>query len=303
MNLNSLQVANPGNLPIHFFADLMVGSSIVASSLAAIFGLLIGSFLNVVIYRIPKMMQRDIDHFIAEHRGEELPPQTVFNLMLPRSACPHCGHLINAIQNIPVLSFLALGGKCSACKAPISIRYPLIELLTASVSFGLVWHFGFGMAGISSLLFSYFLIALALIDLDTQLLPDNLTLPLMWCGLLVNTQGVFCSLHSAVIGAAVGYGSLWIFYWAFKLVTGKDGMGYGDFKLLAALGAWGGWALLPLIILFSSLTGALVGLCLICFAKHDRTVPIPFGPFLAIAGLFMLPFGNSIIEKYLGVML
>jgi leader peptidase (prepilin peptidase)/N-methyltransferase len=291
--MDHLYFAAYGNMPANLYISLVAG----------IFGLLIGSFLNVVIYRVPKMMQREIDNYVAEHNGQELPHQNEFNLMLPRSACPHCGHQISAIENIPILSFIALRGKCSACKAPISIRYPLIELLTGLVSFGLIWHFGLGLAGISSLIFAYFLIALAMIDFDTQLLPDNLTLPLMWCGLLVNTLGIFTSLSSAVLGAAIGYGSLWIIYWIFKLVTGKEGMGYGDFKLLAALGAWGGWALLPAIILFSSLAGAIIGTCLIWSGKHNRAHPIPFGPYLAIAGLVMLPFGRVIVEKHLGIML
>jgi leader peptidase (prepilin peptidase) / N-methyltransferase len=278
-------------------------ANLVTSSIAGIFGLLIGSFLNVVIYRIPKMMQREIDNYVAEHQGQELPHQDEFNLMLPRSACPRCGHQISAMENIPLFSFIALRGKCAECKTAISKRYPLVELLTALISFGLIWHFGAGLAGLSSLVFAYFLIALALIDFDTQLLPDNLTLPLLWCGLLVNTAGIFCSLDEAVLGAAIGYGSLWLIYWVFKLVTKKEGMGYGDFKLLAALGAWGGWTLLPGIILFSSLAGAIIGICLIRFGQHDRTVPIPFGPYLALAGLIMLPFGRQIMENYLGIML
>lgn len=289
MILDSLYITTSGNL--------------LASLIAALFGLLTGSFLNVVIYRIPKMMQRDVDNFIAEQNGQELPHHNVFNLMLPRSACPHCGHQISALENIPVISFLALRGSCSKCKMPISIRYLLIESLTALISFGLIWHFGVGIAGLFSLVFAYFLIALALIDFDTQLLPDDLTLPLLWCGLLVNSEGIFCSLHSAVLGAAIGYGALWLIYWIFKLVTGKEGMGHGDFKLLAALGAWCGWTILPVIILFSSLAGALVGMSLIWFAKRDRAIPIPFGPYLAIAGLTMLPFGQLITYHYLGIVL
>jgi leader peptidase (prepilin peptidase)/N-methyltransferase len=289
MILDSLYAALPGNLPV----SLMTG----------IFGLLIGSFLNVVIYRLPKMMQRDFDNYIAEESGKKLPHQDVFNLMVPRSACPHCGHQISAIENIPVISYLALRGSCANCKASISIRYPLVESLSALISFGLIWHFGTGIAGLASLVFAYFLIALALIDFDTQLLPDDLTLPLLWCGLLINSQGVFCSLNSAVWGAVIGYISLWSVYWIFKLITGKEGMGYGDFKLLAALGAWGGWTILPVTILFSSLAGAVIGIGLIFFAKRGRNVPMPFGPYLAITGLFMLPFGHVIVQKYLGILL
>lgn len=273
----------------------------INSLFAGVIGLLIGSFLNVVVYRVPKMMQREFDNYLAEQSGKELPHQDVFNLSLPRSACPHCGHQITAIENIPVLSYLALRAKCSACKAPISMRYPFVELLTAFISFGLIWHFGLGLAGIASLVFAYFLIALSLIDFDTQLLPDDLTLPLLWCGLLINTQNVFCSLQSAVVGAAAGYGILWVVYWLFKLVTGKEGMGHGDFKLLAALGAWCGWTMLPIIILFSSLAGTIVGVSLILFAKHDRAKPIPFGPYLAIAGLIALPYGHFVLEKYVGI--
>ena len=289
MIFDSLYIALPQNPPV--------------SIIAGIFGLLIGSFLNVVIYRLPKVMQRDFDNYIAEQNGQDLPHQDVFNLMVPRSACPHCGHQISAIENIPVLSFLALRGRCANCKSPISVRYPLVEALTALISFGLIWHFGTGMAGLASLVFAYFLIALALIDFDTQLLPDDLTLPLMWCGLLVNSQAVFCSLESAVFGAALGYITLWVIYWIFKFLTGKEGMGYGDFKLLAALGAWYGWTVLPVTILFSSLAGAIIGISLITITKRGRNVPMPFGPYLAIAGLFMLPFGQLITQKYLGIVL
>jgi leader peptidase (prepilin peptidase) / N-methyltransferase len=289
MSPEGLYAALPGNLPV--------------SLIAGLFGLLFGSFLNVVIYRIPKMMQRDFDNYMAEQRGEELPHRDAFNLMVPRSACPHCGHQISAIENIPVVSYLALRGSCANCKAPISIRYPLVESLTALISIGLIWHFGSGIAGLASLVFAYFLIALALIDFDTQLLPDDLTLPLMWCGLLINTQGVFCTLESAVAGAAVGYLSLWIIYWLFKLATGKEGMGYGDFKLLAAIGAWCGWTVLPITILLSSLVGAVVGIWLIVMAKRGRDIPFAFGPYLAIAGLIMLPFGQPILQKYLGIVL
>ena len=289
MIFDSLYAALPHNLPVSF--------------IAGIFGLLIGSFLNVVIYRLPKVMQRDFDNYIAEQNGQDLPHQDVFNLMVPRSACPHCGHQISAVENIPVVSYLALRGRCANCKSPISARYPLVEALTALISFGLIWHFGTGSAGLASLVFAYFLIALALIDFDTQLLPDDLTLPLLWCGLLVNSQGVFCSLEAAVFGAVLGYATLWIIYWIFKLVTGKEGMGYGDFKLLAALGAWYGWTILPVTILFSSLAGAIVGIGLITITKRGRNVPMPFGPYLAIAGLFMLPFGQFITQKYLGIVL
>lgn len=264
------------------------------SLVAALFGLLIGSFLNVVIYRLPKMMQRESDNYVAEESGLAAPHTERFDLSLPRSSCPHCGHRITARENIPVFSYLALRGKCSACQAPIALRYPLIEVLTAAISAGLIWHFGSGWPGLASLLFAYLLIALTFIDFDTQLLPDDLTLPLLWAGLLINLNGVFVPLHDAVIGAAAGYLALWLVYKGFKLATGKEGMGYGDFKLLAALGAWLGWTALPSVILLSSALGAVIGIGLIVFAKRDREQAIPFGPYLALAGLITLVYGAPI---------
>ena len=273
-----------------------------ATLFVAVFGLLIGSFLNVVIHRMPKMMQRDSDNYVAHESGKDLPHQDTYNLMTPRSACPSCGHKITAAENIPVVSWLALRGKCRSCKTPISARYPAIELLTAVVSGLLAWKLGTGVAGLSALLFAYLLIAMTFIDADTQLLPDDLTFPLLWAGLLVNINGTFVPLQEAVIGAAAGYMVLWAIYWLFKLVTGKEGMGYGDFKLLAALGAWLGWQMLPLIILLSALVGALVGITLIAFRRHDRNVPIPFGPYLAAAGWVALVWGEQIVDWYLGYM-
>ncbi|MDC8759849.1 prepilin peptidase [Janthinobacterium fluminis] len=269
-------------------------ANLVVSLAAALFGLLFGSFLNVVIYRVPKMMQRESDNYVAEESGKALPHTDRFNLMTPRSCCPHCGHRITALENIPVLSYLALRGKCGACKAPISARYPAIELLSAVLSFVLVWHFGSGWAGLATLYFAYSLVAMTFIDADTQLLPDDLSYPLLWAGLLMNLNGTFVPLHDAVIGAAAGYLALWAVYWGFKLATGKEGMGYGDFKLLAALGAWLGWAMLPTIILLSSVVGALVGIGLIVLAKRGRDKPIPFGPYLAAAGLIALLYGTPI---------
>ncbi|GIZ50958.1 prepilin peptidase [Noviherbaspirillum aridicola] len=270
------------------------------SAVAVVFGLLIGSFLNVVIHRVPRMMQRESDNYVAQESGKPLPHTDRYNLMVPRSACPHCGHQIGALENIPVISWLVLRGKCSSCKAPISPRYPLVELLTGVLSGVLVWHFGSGIAGLATLLFAYMLIAMTFIDFDTQLLPDDLTLPLLWAGLLLNLNATFVPLADAVIGAAAGYLILWAVYWLFKLVTGKEGMGYGDFKLLAALGAWLGWKMLPVIILLSSLVGALVGIALIVFARHGRNKPIPFGPYLAAAGLIALFWGKDLVEAYLG---
>lgn len=268
-----------------------------------IFGLMVGSFLNVVIYRLPKIMQRESDNYVASESGQPLPHTDRFNLMLPRSACPHCGHQITALENIPVLSYLLIGGKCRACKAPISIRYPLVELLTGAISAGLIWHFGSGLAGMAALVFAWLLIAMTFIDADTQLLPDDLTLPLLWSGLLINLNATFAPLPEAVIGAVAGYLALWSVYWLFKLVTGKEGMGYGDFKLLAALGAWMGWGMLPVIILLSSVVGAIVGIAMIVFAKMGKNNPIPFGPYLAAAGLIALLWGKPLTQQYLGLLL
>lgn len=275
-------------------------ASLVPTLVAVLFGLLIGSFLNVVIHRIPKMMQRESDNYVAHESGKELPHTDRYNLMVPRSACPHCGHQITAMENIPVVSWLALGGKCRKCKAPISPRYPAVELLTGLISALLVWTFGSGWAGLGALLFAYLLIAMTFIDYDTKLLPDDLTYPLLWAGLLINIDGTFVPLRDAVIGAAAGYLVLWAVYWLFKLVTGKEGMGYGDFKLLAALGAWLGWAMLPTIILLSSVVGAVVGISLIVFAKRGRDNPIPFGPYLAAAGLIALLWGDRIGAVFQG---
>lgn len=263
-------------------------ASLTATLAAALFGLLIGSFLNVVIYRVPKMMQRESDNYVAAESGREPPHQDHFSLVAPRSACPQCGHQITALENIPVLSYLFLGGKCSSCKTPISLRYPIVELIAAALSGALIWRFGSGWIGLATLLFAYLLLAMTFIDFDTQLLPDDLTYPLLWAGLLVNLDGGLVPLRDAVIGAAAGYLALWSIYWAFKLATGKEGMGYGDFKLLAALGAWLGWSMLPSIILLSSLVGAAVGIALIVFTKHGRDKPIPFGPYLAAAGMIAL---------------
>jgi len=269
---------------------------------AALLGLLVGSFLNVVIYRIPKMMQRESDNYVAQESGKEPPHTERFNLMVPRSSCPCCGHQITAIENIPVISWIALRAKCRKCKNPIPVRYPAIELFTAIVSGLLVWTFGSGAMGCGSLLFAWLLIAMTFIDFDTQLLPDDLTYPLLWAGLLMNINATFVPLQDAVIGAAAGYLVLWSVYWLFKLATGKEGMGYGDFKLLAALGAWLGWTALPAIILLSSVVGAVVGISLIVFAKRGRDKPIPFGPYLAAAGLIAMLYGGRIGNFTLGVL-
>jgi leader peptidase (prepilin peptidase)/N-methyltransferase len=274
--------------------------SMLPTAVAGLFGLMIGSFLNVVIHRLPKMMQRESDNYVAHESGKSLPHTDRYNLMVPRSACPQCNHQITALENIPVISYLFLRGKCIECKTPISARYPIVELFTGVLSAFLVWRFGTGLAGLATLVFAYLLIAMTFIDIDTQLLPDDLTFLLLWCGLLVNINGTFVSLNEAVIGAAAGYLCLWAVYWLFKLATGKEGMGYGDFKLLAALGAWLGWKMLPVIVLLSSLVGAAVGISLIVFAKRGRDIPIPFGPYLATAGMLTLLYGNAIVEAYLG---
>lgn len=266
----------------------------------AIIGLMIGSFLNVVIHRLPKMLEREWAGQCAALRGEEIPEQPPFNLLVPRSACPSCGHQISAWENIPVISYLILRGRCAQCSTPIAKRYPIIEALTGLLSGFIAWHFGFGVAAFTALLFGWSLIALTCIDLETQLLPDDITLPLLWLGLLINLNGVFTGLPSAVIGAIAGYLALWAVYWLFKLATGKEGMGYGDFKLLAAIGAWLGWKMLPVVILLSSLVGAVVGIALIVIAKRGRHIPIPFGPYLAGGGLIALFWGEPIIRAYLG---
>ena len=266
----------------------------------ALLGLVAGSFLSVVIHRIPVMMQRETDNFIAMERDEPLPHTERYNLMVPRSACPACGHPLSALENIPLLGWLLLRGRCRHCRSPIPVRYPLVELLSALLAALLVWQLGSGAAGMAGLALAWTLVALAFIDLDTQILPDDLTLPLLWAGLLVNLYGVFVPLTDAVIGAAAGYLSLWTVYWLFHLATGREGIGYGDFKLLAALGAWLGWVMLPVIVLLSSLLGAVVGLMLIGLRRHQRDKPIPFGPFLALAGLAALVYGREIVDAWLG---
>ncbi|MBM3356205.1 MAG: prepilin peptidase [Betaproteobacteria bacterium] len=266
---------------------------------AVLIGLAIGSFLNVVIHRLPGMLERRWRAECAELNGNEAPQAETYNLFTPRSRCPRCGHRITALENVPVVSYLALGGKCSACKAPISARYPVVELLSAALAGYIAWRYGPGLAMLGALIFAWAMIALAFIDLDTFYLPDNITLPLLWAGLLFNLGGVFTDIGSAVIGAAAGYFILWTVFWAYKLATGKDGMGYGDFKLLAAIGAWLGWTMLPLVILLSSFVGAIIGVALIVFARHGRNVPIPFGPYLAMGGLVALFYGEQLTTRYL----
>jgi leader peptidase (prepilin peptidase)/N-methyltransferase len=273
---------------------------VAGTTLAAVLGLVVGSFLNVVIHRLPKMLEHGWMAECAQLRGEEPPPAEKLTLASPRSRCPSCGHGIAAWENIPIVSFLFLGGRCRACHARISLRYPLVEALSGVLSGYAIWHFGASWAGIGALFFIWCMIALTFIDFDTQLLPDSITLPLLWAGLLLNLGSTFTDLRSAVIGTAAGYLSLWSVYWAFKLATGKEGMGYGDFKLLAAIGAWLGWQMLPLAILASSMVGAVVGIALIVFARHGRSIPIPFGPYLAAAAVIALFWGKPLTEQYLG---
>lgn len=274
---------------------------VAGTTMAAVLGLVVGSFLNVVIHRLPKMLERGWMVECAQLRGEEPLPAEKLTLATPRSRCPSCGHGIAAWENIPIVSFLFLRGRCRACHARISLRYPLVETLSGVLSGYAIWHFGASWAGIGALFFMWCMIALTFIDFDTQLLPDSITLPLLWAGLLLNLGSAFTDLRSAVIGAAAGYLSLWSVYWAFKLATGKEGMGYGDFKLLAAIGAWLGWQMLPLTILASSMVGAVVGIALIVFARHGRSIPIPFGPYLAAATVIALFWGKPLTEKYLGL--
>ena len=266
--------------------------------LCLVFGLVVGSFLNVVIHRLPKMMERGWQEECADLRGETVAPAERFNLFVPRSRCPACGHSISAAENIPLVSWVMLRGRCSACKARVSPRYPLVELLGGAAAAWSAVHFGFGAAAFAAMVFVWCIVAASFIDFDTQLLPDSITLPLLWLGLLANAGGVFTDLRSAVIGAAGGYLALWSVYWLFKLVTGKEGMGFGDFKLLAAIGAWCGWQVLPLTILLSSFIGAAVGIALMVFARHGRSVPIPFGPYLGAAGIVALFWGPQITRQY-----
>ncbi len=265
----------------------------------SLLGLIVGSFLNVVIHRFPIMMQRESDNYLAMENDDQPAHTDRYNLMAPGSACTSCGHALAISDNVPVISYVWLKGRCRYCHAPISARYPSVELLTAVLSGIVIWQLGSGLVGLSALVMMWMLVAMSFIDIDTQLLPDELTLPLLWLGLLVNLDGTIVPLRDAVIGAVAGYLALWTVYWLFKLVTGKDGIGYGDFKLLAALGAWMGWMMLPVIVLLSSAVGAVVGLSLIAFRGHQRDRPIPFGPFLAAAGLIALLYGQPLLQAWL----
>jgi leader peptidase (prepilin peptidase)/N-methyltransferase len=282
--------------------DLLLNITPLFSALAGVIGLLIGSFLNVVIYRLPIMMQRGWRKECTEYlqlNPEVTPEDKPFNLVLPLSRCPDCNAPIKPYQNIPVISYLFLRGKCASCGCQISLRYPIIEGLTALASVIVAWHFGYTPQAGFALLLTWSLIALIFIDIDHQLLPDSITLPLLWLGLCLSLFDVFTDSHTSIIGASAGYLALWAVFHLFKLATGKEGMGYGDFKLLALFGAWLGWQYLPLIILLSSLVGAVIGVCMIVFVKHDHNVPIPFGPYLATAGWIALLWGNDLNQLYL----
>ncbi len=276
----------------------MILDPVVATVAATAVGLCVGSFLNVVIHRLPKILERGWQAQAAELRGEVVAEQPRYNLAVPRSACPACHHPITLMENIPVVSWLALRGKCSACGVAISARYPIVELLGGALAAAAILKFGPTWQGVAACAFLWTLLALTGIDFDTQFLPDNLTLPLLWGGLIANLHGLFVPLQDAVVGAIAGYMALWSIFWLFKLIRGKEGMGYGDFKLLAALGAWLGWKMLPLIVLGSSVVGACIGIGLVAFKGRDHNVPLAFGPYLAIAGAIALFFGPTILKVY-----
>ncbi len=285
------------------FVTIFQNNPTIFIIVTGIIGLLVGSFLNVVIYRLPIMMEREWKSQCRDLFGQECPEEELskekFNLSKPRSRCPKCDHAITAFENIPVFSYLIQGGKCRSCGDKISARYPIVELLTALLTAFIAWHFGFGWPAFGGILLTWALIALSGIDFDTQLLPDSITLPLLWLGIGLNMFGTFTNLQSSIIGAMAGYLSLWSVYWIFKIITKKEGMGFGDFKLLAVIGAWLGWEILPLTIILSSLAGAVIGISLIVFKSHGREVPIPFGPYLAIAGWIALCWGQDLTDMYL----
>jgi leader peptidase (prepilin peptidase)/N-methyltransferase len=266
----------------------------------AVVGLCVGSFLNVVIHRLPKMMEAQWRRDCAELDGREVAAGPTYNLVTPDSACPKCKAPIRAWQNIPVVSWLALRGKCARCRTPISMRYPLVEAFTGALSVLMAWRFGYGWPLVAALGFTWALLALTFIDFDTQLLPDDITFPLLWGGLLANLFGLFIDLHAAVVGAIAGYMILWLVYWGFRLIAKKEGMGYGDFKLLAAIGAWTGWQVLPFVIVASAGVGAIVGGAVLFISKKGSDTRIPFGPYLALGGILGLLWGREAITAWLG---
>ncbi len=284
------------------FSDFFLEFPLILIFVITLLGLLVGSFLNVVIYRLPIVMDREWRQECKEYlelEYDEGGDDETFNLVFPLSHCPHCKSGIKPYQNIPVLSYILLKGRCAQCDHPISLRYPLIEALTGVCSAIVTCHFGYGLELVFALLLTWSLIALSFIDIDTQLLPDSITLPMLWLGLLLNTFSLFTDTQTSVIGAIAGYLSLWSIYQLFKLVTGKEGMGYGDFKLLGLFGAWLGWQYLPIIVLLSSLVGAISGLIMVIFIRHNHNNPIPFGPYLAAAGWLALIWGEDINKIYL----
>ena len=265
-----------------------------------ILGLLIGSFLNVVIHRLPIMMEREFKTDAIEYFELDQPQSNdKFNLVVPRSACPNCQHQISALENIPLVSYLWLKGQCSQCSTKISARYPLVELLTGLLSMAVAIQFGVTWQCLAALILTWSLVALTFIDIDKMLLPDSIVLPMLWLGILLNLDSLFVDINSSIIGAALGYLSLWTIFWGFKLVTGKEGMGYGDFKLFALFGAWFGWQYLPTIILLSSIAGAVIGITILAVRGQDKNIPIPFGPYLAVAGWIVLMWGEHINNAYL----
>ena len=293
--------------------ELLGQSPLLFAAVVFAFALVIGSFLNVVIHRVPLMMEREWREQCAELQKTEPDrelPTGVFNLITPQSHCPGCGNNIRAWQNVPILSYLMLGGRCANCKTSISARYPLVELLTGILAALCAWHFGIGWQALMAIILTLTLVPISIIDAETQLIPDSIVLPLMWLGLgmalfhpVAGSETLFIAPKDAIVGAIAGYLSLWSVYQLFKIITGKEGMGYGDFKLLAALGAWLGWQQLPLVILMSAVVGAVVGLSMMAFRNHDRTVPIPFGPYLAAAGWITMLWGETIKRTYLDLML
>ncbi len=280
--------------------SVLQSSPFCLAIVVGLLGLCVGSLLNVVIHRLPKMMQAQWREECAALEGREIPATAAYNLFVPRSACPECAAPITALQNIPVLSWIALRGKCANCKAPISARYPMVELLGAGLAVLVAWRFGYSPALAFGLVYAWALLALTFIDLDTQLLPDAITLPLLWLGLLANSAGVFTDLHSAVLGAAGGYLILWTVYWGFRLIARKEGMGFGDFKLLAAVGAWTGWQVLPVVIVISAGLGVVIGSVALWRARKGKDTPIPFGPYLALGGIAALIWGREAVVAWLG---
>ena len=282
------------------FIEVLQRSPAILVATVCLLGLCVGSLLNVVIHRVPKMMEAGWREECAALEGRDPPPRTAYNLFTPPSACPSCGTRIKAMHNIPVVSWIALRGRCASCRAPISARYPLVEVLGGAMAGLMAWRFGYSAQLVFALVFAWAMIALAFIDFDTQLLPDDITLPMLWLGLIANSAGVFTDLRSAVLGAAGGYLILWLVYWAFRLIAKKEGMGFGDFKLLAAIGAWTGWQVLPVVIVASAGLGAVVGSLFLWLSRRGADTRIPFGPYLALGGIVAIVWGRELVVLWLG---